>query len=191
MQVGLGFLQQMCSTSVKFGKNTSHEKNRCCKIVQKCVLSILDVRRNWIPITEKQLVSFEVECRYVYCGQGVFAFEDKMERSRWRCSSYSQIGVGLIWILWLFIISVPDGLTTISSCTRCINFFKKSSKNSSEPFPCTFLRWVPSVLIGPRHEVCAFDLPLHMHTYMCPSHMCMHMCNTNIRAPTYSCTSGY
>ena len=138
----------------------SHEKNRCCKIVQKCVLSILDVRRNWIPITEKQLVSFEVECRYLYCGQGVFAFEDKMERSRWRCSSYSQIGVGLIWILWLFIISVPDGLTTISSCTRCINFFKKSSKNSSEPFPCTFLRWVPSVLIGPRHEVCAFDLPL-------------------------------
>ena len=103
-------------------------------------------------------------------------------RSRWRCSSYSKIGVGLIWILWLFIISVPDGLTTISSCTRCINFFKKSSKNSSEPFPCTFLRWVPSVLIGPRHEVCAFDLPLHVHTYI---HVRTHMQCANHTKPVY------
>ena len=165
MQVGLGFLQQMCSTSVKFGKNTSHAKNRCCKIVQKCVLSILDVRSNWSPITQKQLVSFEVECRYVY-GQGVFAFEDKMERSM-------QVKMQQLFPNWC-----GFNLNSVAFyyfCSRwfdsCFNFFKKSSKNSSEPFPCTFLRWVPSVLIGPRHEVCAFDLPLHVHTYMF-SHIC-------------------
>ena len=182
MQVGLGFLQQMCSTSVKFGKNTSHEKNRCCKIVQKCVLSILDVRRNWSPITQKQLVSFEVECRYVYCGQGVFAFEDKMERSRWRCSSYSQIGVGLIWILWLFIISVPDGLTTISSCTRCINFSRNPQKILPNHFHWHFWDGFRAFWLAPGmkfvHLICPFTC---IRTCVL-----LHMCNTK-PVPVYTC----
>ena len=93
------FFSKCAAPAWSLAKTPAMKKIGVAKIVKKCVLSILDVRRNWSPITQKQLVSFEVECRYVYCGQGVFAFEDKMERSRWRCSSYSQIGIALRSIL--------------------------------------------------------------------------------------------
>ena len=70
-----------------------------------------------------------------------------------------------------------------SRWTVVLIFSRNPQKILLNQFHAQFLRWVPSVLIGPRHEVCAFDLPLHVHTYMC-AHICNVQTNTK---PVYTC----
>ena len=40
------------------------------------------LKSDYVYNTQKQSITFKLECRYVYCGQLVFALKDKKERSR-------------------------------------------------------------------------------------------------------------